>query len=157
MKQIIGILVAAAVFAAWKIWSYQQIPELPLGKTRLETVDGRIFEPSGTKGKYLLISCFQSWCGDCIREAPSIQALQKSLDEDKLEVLLISDEAWEKINRFGKLSKTDLSYFRSQTSFGELGIRVYPTTWLLSPDRKVLMVKREGFDWNSPEVHAMIQ
>lgn len=157
MKQIVGILIVAVVFAAWKIWSYQQIPELPLSKTKLETEDGRIFDASGSRGNYLLISCFQSWCGDCIREAPSIQGLQKYLGKDKLEVLMVSDEEWEKINRFRKLSKTDLPHFRSQTSFSELGIRVYPTTWLLSPDRKVLMVKREGFNWNSPEVHAMIQ
>jgi thiol-disulfide isomerase/thioredoxin len=157
MKKLIGVALVVIVFAGYKFWSYQQIPEIPLGKTTLKTADGRILDPSGITGKYLLISCFQSWCGDCIREAPSVQALRNSMGARKLDVLMVSDEDWEKINRFGKLSKTDLSLLRSQTSFSELGVRVYPTTWLLSPDHKVLMVKREGFDWNSPEVHALIR
>ena len=151
------LIVALVVFAGIKVWNHFHMPELPIGKTTLLKADGSQLETNNIKQPYLLISCFQSWCGDCIRESPSIKALQEKVGEEKLAVLLVSDEDWGKINRFSQLSKTGLPVYQSNKSLNELGVRVFPSTWLLGPERKILLAKLEGYDWNSAEVQALIQ
>jgi len=159
MKKIsfLLLILVFSFFAGRKIWRHFHVPDMPLNHVVLSTETGEILKTKTIKQPYLLVSYFQSWCGDCIREAPSIEALQKSLGKEKLEVILISDEDWPKIKRFSGLSKTNLSVYQSGTSLEDLGIHIYPTTWLLGPDRQIMMVKQEGFDWNSEEVIKLIQ
>jgi len=159
MKKIsfLLLILAFSFFAGRKIWRHFHVPDMPLNHVDLSTETGEKLKTETIKQPYLLVSYFQSWCGDCIREAPSIEALQKSLGKEKLEVILISDEDWTKIKRFSSLSKTNLPVYQCGTSLEDLGIHIYPTTWLLGPDRQIMMVKQEGFDWNSEEVIKLIQ
>lgn len=145
------------VFAGIKIRNHFHIPAIPPGQTRLIAADGSETELGSFSEPYILVSCVQSWCGDCIREAPSIEALQQKFGKDRLAVVFISDEEPEKLRMFSRLSKTGLPVYRSPESLDALGIRVFPSTWLLGPDRKVLMARLEGFNWNSPEVHSLIR
>jgi thiol-disulfide isomerase/thioredoxin len=151
------IILSAGLLLAYRLKNHFIVPELPLGLTSLTASDGTTYNPARTNGKFLLVSCFQSWCGDCIREAPSIAALEKFAGKDKLEVLMISDESQEKLERFQALTRTSLPVYRSEKSFDELGIKVYPSTWLLAPDGSILLAKLEGYDWNSVEVQNLIQ
>jgi thiol-disulfide isomerase/thioredoxin len=152
-----GLVSATVLILALKIRNHFFIPELPIGKTSLISEDGSKLEIEQLEQPYLLISCVQSWCGDCIRETPSIQALQEKAGKEKLAVVMMSDEDWKKIRRFSELSHSSLPVWQSGTSLADLGVRVFPTTWLLGPDRKVLLAKLEGYDWNSPEVHALLK
>lgn len=159
MKKIsfLLLILVFSFFAGRKILRHFHVPDMPLNHVDLSTETGEKLKTATIKQPYLLVSYFQSWCGDCIREAPSIEALQKSLGKEKLEVILISDEDWSKINRFSSLCKSNLPVYQSGTSLEDLGIHIYPTTWLLGPDRQIMMVKQEGFDWNSEEVIKLIQ
>jgi thiol-disulfide isomerase/thioredoxin len=152
-----ALLLLALGFLGVKAWNHLHIPEFPLAKTRLIQADGKELMPNDIRQPYVLVSFFQSWCGDCVREAPSIRALQEKMGPEKLAVLLISDEEWKKINRFAELSGPGLPFYQSGTPLEDLGIRVFPSTWLLGPDRKILLAKLEGYDWNSAEVHALIK
>lgn len=153
----ISFLIAAAAFLVFKMKQRFTMPELPLAKTRIKKADGSFIFPDKLPQKYLLISCFQSWCGDCIREAPSIAALREYAGEDKLQVLFISDEDTAKIRQFaGRLNST-IPVYQSEKTFDELGIGVYPSTWLLDENRNILLAKLEGYDWNSPEVRQLIR
>ncbi len=118
---------------------------------------GGILKVSEPDGKYLVVSYVQSWCGDCYRELPSLSALQSKIGKERLQVVLVSDEDWQKIHLLQKRSESDLPFFRSAKEFSDYGIRYFPTTVLLSPERKVLMIREEGYDWNGPEVHRLIQ
>jgi thiol-disulfide isomerase/thioredoxin len=151
------LLVGIIVFLALKIRNHFFIPDLPIGKTSLISENGEKLDIEQMEEPYLLISCVQSWCGDCIRETPSIQALQEKIGKEKLAVVMISDEEWGKIRRFSELSHSNLPIRQSEKSLADLGVRVFPTTWLLGPDRKVLLAKLEGFDWNSAEVHRLLK
>ena len=133
------------------------MPDMPLNHVELTSETDEKLKTATINQPFLLVSYFQSWCRDCIQEAPSIEALQQSVGKEKLEVILISDEDWPKIKRFSSLTNTNLPVYQSGTSLEDLGIHVYPTTWLLGPDRNVIMVKQEGFDWNSEEVIKLIQ
>ncbi|HEX8517239.1 MAG TPA: TlpA disulfide reductase family protein [Bacteroidia bacterium] len=158
MKKYLSFLVLIALLgiAAWFYKAYKTVPELPAYDHDLVSEQGTAVKLSDFKGKYILISYFQTWCGSCIRELPSIDALQTQLGTDKLEVLLVSDEPIEKILRFKEKYCNTLEYYTTRP-FPDLGIRVFPTTYLINPDGKVILSKLEGFDWSSPEVLESIK
>jgi thiol-disulfide isomerase/thioredoxin len=154
---LLFLIAGALALGGYFLWSRFHIPDLPIGKSQLTNEQKTEWKPDRNQKKFLLVSCFQSWCGDCIREAPSIQGVQRFAGTDRLEVLMISDEEWSKISRFSQLSKCNLSFYQSEKTFRELGIRVFPSTWLISPDGEILLAKLEGYDWNSDEVRRILK
>jgi len=153
----IGALVLAGGLAWNKYRNHTVIPDLPFFSQVISDESGREISGSGFKGKYILVSYFQSWCGDCARELPSIQRLSDQIGKEKLEVVLISDEDFQKINAFKDKFNSDLAFFQYKESLKKQGISVYPTTYLIDPKGKIIMSKLEGFDWASKEVLQIIQ
>lgn len=153
----IGIVTLAAFLAWYQYRKYTVVPTLPFFSQTLTDEFG--IEKSGSQftGKYLLVSYFQTWCGDCARELPSIQKLADEVGKEKLEVLLISDEDFQKINAFKGKFGSNLSFYRSKERLKELGIVVYPSTYLLDPKGKIKLSKLEGFDWSSNVVRQIIR
>ncbi len=136
---------------------HSKVPELPFFQQKLVDLNNRPTPTEAWKNKYVLVSYFQSWCGDCARELPSIQALEDKIGADNIKVVLISDEPFSKINKFKNHFRSKLPFYQSVESFNEIGIRVFPTTYLIGPNGKLLLSKLEGFDWSSPEVLHLIK
>jgi thiol-disulfide isomerase/thioredoxin len=154
IKKIVPILffIAAIAIGGWFYKAYKTVPALPAYENDLTNEQGQVVKLSDLKGKYVLISYFQTWCGDCIKELPTIDALQTKVGKDKLQVLMVSDEGSEKINRFKEKRCNTLDYYQSNKSLREISIRVFPTTYLLNKEGVIIMSKIEGFDWSSDEV-----
>ena len=151
------LLIAAIGVAGWFYKAYKTVPTLPAYKNDLTDEQGKTVKLSDLKGKYILISYFQTWCGTCIAELPQIDALQTQLGKDKLQVLMVSDESPEKINRFKEKHCNTLGYYQSNKSLNELSIRIFPTTYLLNKEGVIIMSKINGFDWSSDEVVNLIK
>lgn len=143
--------------AGWFYKAYKTVPTLPAYKNDLTDDQGNAIKIASFKGQYVLISYFQTWCGDCIKELPSIDNLQVTVGLDKLKVLMVSDESAEKIKKFNEKYCNTLDFYQSDKPLNELSIRVFPTTYLLDKNGRVIMSKLEGFDWSSDEVIALIK
>ena len=151
------LVFAVILFAASKVYfRFIAVPELPVQTTKLINGSGVQYDLQKDDHPYILISYVQSWCGDCIREIPSMVQLQKETGIDKIQLVLISDEPREKIMRIEKRFDGAITVYQSGSSMDEMNIHVFPTTVLLDPDRKILLVKKEGFDWNGEEVKALV-
>ncbi len=59
------------------------------------------------KGNVVIVSCFQTWCGDCARETPVINELANKLTTDKFKVLYISNEDEAKVSAFRQRFASD--------------------------------------------------
>jgi peroxiredoxin len=152
------ILVSLAIFFAGRyFYNHNIIPTYPGAQNELVDASEKKTNPNNLKGKYVLVSYFQTWCGDCIAELPNIEQLQKHIGQDKLAVLLVSDENWEKITQFKQKRGLSLNFYQSQKPLNELGINVYPSTYLISPNGEVILAKLEQFNWYSPEVLALVK
>lgn len=158
-KKIINtVLVVALVFLGVRYFIYHfVVPSLPSKEISFIQENGDQIKISEFKGKYILISYFQTWCGDCIRELPSIENLQNEIGHDKLITLMVTDESIEKIIKFKKRYNPKLEYYTSPESLQNLGIHVFPTTYLLDQEGNIILSKLEGYDWNSKEVHDLIK
>lgn len=152
------LLIGAILFWGGRyILMHYVSPSLPVAKHEIIDAQGKEISLHDFKGKYVLISYFQTWCGDCIRELPDIEQLQNRVGKEKLQVLMISDEGWDKINNFGARHNDRLPYYLSSKPLDALGIRVYPTTYLLDPNGSVLLSKLEKYDWGQKEVLDLIK
>ena len=158
-KKIAGILlIILLVFTAmWFYKSYKTLPPLPAYENTFTNESGQSVKLSDYKGSYVLISYFQTWCGDCIQELPGIDNLQAKVGKEKLTVLMVSDETKEKINHFKDKYCNTLNYFQSTTPLHESNIRVFPTTYLLNKNGEVIMGKLEGYDWSNDQVIQLIK
>jgi cytochrome c biogenesis protein CcmG/thiol:disulfide interchange protein DsbE len=159
MKKLLSVLFIFILFAvvAWFYKAYKTVPEFPAYDHELISEQGANTKISDLKGHYVLISYFQTWCGSCIQELPSIDALQMRVGKDKLKVLIVSDEDMEKIIRFKEKYCNTLDYYRTPESLNDIGIRVFPTTYLLNKKGEVILSKLDYFDWNSDEVTEAIR
>jgi peroxiredoxin len=155
---IAGCLVFIAfVVGAWLFKSYKMVPQLKTDGPELKNERNEVVQISSFKGQYVLLSYFQTWCGDCIQELPSIDALQMKVGKDKLRVVMISDESWKKINHFKEKYCNTLDYYQSVQSLNSQNIRVFPTTYLLDKNGVVIMSQLKAFDWSSAAVIDLIK
>jgi thiol-disulfide isomerase/thioredoxin len=157
MRKIITVFIILIfiLIAAWFYKSYKMVPELPAYDHDLISENGTAVKISDFNGQYVLISYFQTWCGSCIRELPEIDALQQKVGKDKLSVFIVSDEPLPKVLHFKEKYCNTLDYYTTHP-FPHLGIRVFPTTYLLNKDGEVILSKLDYFNWNTEEVVKLI-
>lgn len=104
------------------------------------------------KGNVVIVSCYQTWCSDCARETPVINELAAKLQSDKFKVLYISNEEEAKVSGFRQRFPSDnITYLKSESSMEDLGIKAFPTTFLLNKNGEVIKTKLEGYDWLQEE------
>ncbi|MCW3070450.1 MAG: resA [Bacteroidetes bacterium] len=159
IKKVLPYILVLTILAviAWFYKAYKMVPSLPVYDHELISERGDKIKISDLKGHYVLISYFQTWCGTCARELPTIDALQMNIGKDKLSVLIVSDEPEEKILRFKEKYCNTLDYYRTDKPLIDLGIRVFPTTYLLNKKGEVILSKLDAFDWSSEEVTEAIR
>ncbi len=146
---LIAIVIA---IGSWYYKAFNTVPSLPAYENDLTNEQGQLIKIADLKGRYVLISYFQTWCGTCIQELPSIDVLQMKVGKDKLEVLMVSDESFEKINSFKEKYCNTLNYYKSNKTLQKQSIRIFPTTYLLNKEGVVIMSKLNAYDWSSDEV-----
>jgi len=156
IKTLLFIAIAlsiSAVFLMVRNMRSVNYPELPV----LTDLRGQVFDPSVLNNKVYMLSYFQTWCSDCVKEQPQLEALQNKYGKDNLEIILITDETQEKVEQFVAMFNPKILIYRTESGLKkDLGIRAFPTTYLFGKDGKLLRKTVEGIDWNTEKVHQLI-
>lgn len=112
---------------------------------RAKTLNGQVLSAEEIKGKFLLLDFWATWCGPCVAEIPNVKAAAKALSERKdfliIGVSLDSDEI--ALRKFVKDKAITWSQLfgepgRVPTLTAAFGVRAIPSTFLISPDGKIL-------------------
>lgn len=139
------------------VFTGKKIPQLPLDKTALYDESGKKVNMTDYAGQVMIVSYFQSWCGECREEPAELEALQKAVGgESKLKVFLVSDEGWDRIAIFKKATQTPFQIYHAEKSLRQIGIKRFPTTYLLGRQGEIIDAKVEGIHWNTPEIQQEI-
>jgi len=134
-----------------KVRMGQVMPALPVQDLRNQPAS---IKPS--PDKLLMINVWATWCGPCRHEMPSLQRLAQQLGEDRLELVGLSVDMDEHVVReylienkinFPSFLDRDLSEVN-----GVLGMRMFPSTFFISPDGTLLKVIEGWRDWDAPEL-----
>jgi thiol-disulfide isomerase/thioredoxin len=121
-------------------------------------LNGEHFDSSSIKNKVVIISYFQTWCSDCVKEQPQLQKLEDKFGKGSLKIIMVSDEPIELIKKFQYQFNSNLDFYHSQKALKKnLGVNAYPTTYLIGKDGKVSIKKVEGINWYTEEIIQTIE
>jgi cytochrome c biogenesis protein CcmG, thiol:disulfide interchange protein DsbE len=113
------------------------------------------------RGQVILLNVWATWCGPCIKEMPSIEALHQSMGPDGLRIVAISIDdpsAAEQVRQFVAAHKLtfDILHDRDgqvQSLYQTKGV---PETFIIGRDGVIRKKVSGASDWNSPPNRALI-
>ena len=104
-------------------------------------------EIQATKGQYIYIDYWASWCGHCRQSFPWMNALQAKLGSKGLKVVAVNVDA-KRADADKFLTHTPAQFTIAYDPLGEsakkLAIKTMPTSMLVSPEGRVVFV-HSGF------------
>lgn len=116
--------------------------------------------PQNLQGKLLVLNIWATWCPPCRREMPSLERLSKTLDPNHFAVIGLSTDA-DAILASEFLLQNGITFTNFFDQNGkearQLGMKVYPETFVIAPDRTLLRRMPGWHDWSSPEMVALLE
>lgn len=67
-----------------------KLTPFPVPNMQLQDIDGESFNIKETKGHWVFVHFWASWCGPCRKEMPAIQKMYKKLEKQGLKIALIN-------------------------------------------------------------------
>lgn len=112
------------------------------------------------KGKFVLLNLWATWCQPCLKEMPSLAALQTKLGPALTIVAVSEDFGGAKIvqpfiAKLG-LDKLDVALDPKSTATHAFQVRGLPSSFLIDPDGKVVGKVEGAADWDSDKMRATL-
>lgn len=112
------------------------------------------------QGKTLILNIWATWCSPCRREMPDLERLSQSLDPTRFVVIGLSTDrdallASEFLAQH-RITFTNLFDPDGKVS-RQLGLRVYPETFVIAPNRTLLRRLTGLHEWNNPEMIGLLE
>jgi thiol-disulfide isomerase/thioredoxin len=118
-------------------------------KLRLVDLEGRPVENAIPDDKYILINFWATWCKPCLREMPALQELQRSLKDENIEFLFVSNEEPGHVSEFLKNRALNIDSYIMRDAVETFELMYLPTTYIISPEGDVLLKEEGERDWAS--------
>ena len=126
----------------------------------LKDMDGETFSFDSTRGKWVFLHFWASWCGPCKVEMPAIQKLSEMIPEDQLQIVMINT-AEDEDTIFEFLASINMELDTLLDSDGEVTElwqpRGLPTTIIIDPRGKVKYQAVGGREWHRPPYSDFIR
>ncbi|MBW7848130.1 MAG: TlpA family protein disulfide reductase [Bacteroidales bacterium] len=123
---------------------------------QLRDANGREIRLGVLKGQTILLNFWATWCPPCIAEMPDLQELYIN-KSDRITFVLVSNEKAETINSFmEKKGFTMPVYQELSETPPDFATGSIPTTWVISPEGKIIIRKTGAAKWNSSSMHKLI-
>ena len=122
-------------------------PDKEIDKVKLTDLKDRPIDQKQYDGKTIFINFWATWCKPCREEMPSIQEAMKILKDKKIEFLFASDETTEQIEEFKAAHEYSFNYVKVE-SLSDLNIMGLPTTFIFSPDGKLIFSEMGYRKWD---------
>lgn len=119
--------------------------------------NGRTVSLNNFGGKVLLLNFWASWCPPCVEETPSLSELAKEFAPKGLVVLAVSvDEKENAYRAFLQHFRPDFMTVRDSKVHEEYGTFIYPESYIIGSDGRVLRKIAEGANWTDPQMTQYI-
>jgi thiol-disulfide isomerase/thioredoxin len=127
---------------------------------KLNDIDGEPFELKQTRGKWIFLHFWASWCGPCKIEMPTIEKLINEIKSDKFKVVMVNT-AEDDDTIFTFLGEIGIESTSLMDSDGEITDkykpRGLPTTFLIDPTGRIRYQAIGGREWDKKEYIEFIK
>jgi thiol-disulfide isomerase/thioredoxin len=133
----------------------QQFPSFMLNYVLGENAGKPAFQ-----GKVLVLNVWATWCPPCRKEMPSLQRLSQTLDPKRFAVIGLStdQDALLATEFLAQGGVTFSNFFDPNGKMSkQLGLKVYPETFLIAPDGTLARRITGLQDWSSPEMLVLLE
>jgi peroxiredoxin len=106
----------------------------------VEDIDGKMHKLSDYRGRNVVVVFWATWCPACNLEIPHLNELRKTLAEDKLAILSISNEEPEHLKYFVALKGINYTVASPGVNFLPepfSNVTSIPTTFFIDPEGKI--------------------
>ena len=129
--------------------------------TPFQDCEGNILTMSDFAGKVLVVNLWATWCAPCIREMPTLNALEEDLGGEFLHVIALSqDREGASVARpfIETNGWSNLALYVSDVSAFALAanIRGLPTTLIVAADGREVARLEGTAEWNSADVKKVL-
>lgn len=137
-------------------------PPRPVGSDwQLESLaNGERVSLESLRGKVVFLNVWATWCGPCVREMPSIEALWEKFASDPAVafVLVASDDDREDVKRFAEARKPGLPiYLPTEPAPRALRSSAIPATFVLDKDHAIRLKTIGSANWDSEPVAKLLR
>lgn len=163
LRAVLALLVLAPVAACDGAGSRipsQFVEGQTVPKPLLDIISSSNVAAQSLQGKMLVLNIWATWCPPCRREMPSLNRLSSLLDPKRFSVVGISIDADTLlVSEF--LLKNGIGFSNINDPGGkvmrQLGLQVYPETFVIAPDRTLVRRMSGWHEWSSPDMVASIE
>ncbi len=120
---------------------------------KLDNLDGESYDLANSRGHWIFVHFWASWCGPCRREMPSIQRMTDTLTDSGIEFLLVNTaETEDEVFTFLGIVAPDLMPLMDLDGqvTGVWQPRGLPATYLVDPDGRIQYQALGGREWEKP-------
>lgn len=132
----------------------------PFPPLKLDRTSGNILSTSNLTGKMLVLNVWATWCPPCRSEMPGLERLSRALDPRRFAVIGMSTDDDERLaSEF--LMQNGITFANFFDKGGrmakQLGMKVYPETFLIAPDGTLLERLPGLREWDSNAMMAHLE
>ena len=126
----------------------------PAPELKLNNFDGEPYDLANSRGHWVFVHFWASWCGPCRREMPTIQMMSFKLKDTSLEVLLVNTaESEDTVFSFLGIVAPEIVPLMDHDGLvtKRWQPRGLPSTFLIDPEGKKRYLALGGRDWDTPQ------
>lgn len=129
---------------------------------RIVTEDGSRKPLADFRGRVILLNIWATWCPPCVKEMPTLDALQADLGSAKFEVVTLSIDTGgvPAVRQFyDRVGIRNLGLYVDPTMLAFTNLRIVglPTTMIMDADGKELARRVGPATWNDPSMEAFLK
>ncbi|KAA0875442.1 TlpA family protein disulfide reductase [Nitrincola tapanii] len=122
-----------------------------------QDLQGQTFQFTDYADQVLVVNFWATWCPPCVKELPSFQRLQETLQEEAFQVILINvGESPEQVVAFLQDLEQPITLPQgldeNWKGFGQLGLRGLPSTLIYDRQGKLVERVLGEKEWDAPEI-----
>lgn len=124
----------------------------------IRPLDGRETTLQSYRGEVLFINMWASWCTPCVRELGSIERLRERLGDTDVRFLIVAAEGERPVRRFLRRYQYDLPFYLEISRIpATFGLRGLPTSWVVDPHGRIVLLRHGEAVWDTDEVEAFLR
>lgn len=126
----------------------------------LRDLDGNEVRLESFRGRTVVVNFWATWCAPCVAEMPSLSRLRSKLAAAGVEVIAVNlKENAARIRPFAEKLGLDFPIVRDHDGSvtSAWGARVFPTTFIVGPDQRIVLIATGEIDWDAPDIEDRIR